>query len=109
VSKLKNGTKAFIKMGLLKQGYIPQEEAEARAAICVDCPENNADSTSLLIVLMEKVTNRTTRFEDKLGVCMVCGCVLNTLVHATEDLVDTSIQHPQKCWKNKLTQERLCT
>ena len=109
VKQFKHGVQAFIKMGVCNTGYTTQEEAEKRADICVGCAHNNTDSTSKLIVFMEATTSRKTKHSENLGVCGLCGCVLNTLVHAENDLVDTTDirKHPTYCWKHEISREKL--
>lgn len=66
---------------------VPQEKAEARAAVCVACPKNGqgdftkwftAPAAEAIRRQQEKLSSRklATSLDDKLGVCEACLCPL---------------------------------
>jgi len=94
VSKVAKGESAWVEQG----------EAERRAAICVQCP-NNQDvacgwcSGSPLPVIANHLAGRHTSVDDKLKSCSVCLCHLKAKVHMPLDTLDASgLDLPSFCW-----------
>jgi len=102
--QFKSGAKAFVEMGILKRGYVPQAEADNRAKVCASCAHNKTDRISLMLTIMEALVGKETKYDNALGVCDLCECVLPALVHASAHLVDTTHieKYPQTCWKHTL-------
>ena len=67
--------------------WVDQEEADRRAAICVQCNLNVSVSGSCAACadkfakVMAIVGSRKTRFDEDLGACSLCGCLLQVAVH----------------------------
>lgn len=91
------------------------ELSEHRASICVGCPQNqNKDLTSIFTEpvarlirsqLKERMALKlTTSQDDKLGVCIACGCPLKLKVHVPMDYIKAHIKKPDfdaldpRCW-----------
>lgn len=94
---------------------VPQEEAQARADICVTCPKNIgelaiatpvASAVKKIIALKNQIKLRVDG-ESKLHTCEVCGCALRLLVWQPSNLVQSQLteeerqQTPAHCWKIK--------
>jgi hypothetical protein len=99
--------------GMLRKrdaAFVPQEEAERRAAICAVCPKNVTvlgctACRNIVGWVSEVVGHKHTTYDGKLDGCEVCGCLLKVAVH-----VDLGIQvqgiseemnqeFPDWCWK----------
>jgi hypothetical protein len=89
--------------------FVPQEEAERRAAICSTCPFNG-DVTGcwgcggILTQVTKFLAGRTTQRDRALESCRVCGCVLRAKVHLPLDVIQdfetrTSLDYPEWCWQ----------
>ncbi len=120
IDTIKAGTRTLMSWATesVKGGnpYCSQEEAERRAAICATCFANkrmgeclSCGLGNLISSLMaESVDAGTTKLDDKLQSCMVCGCLLQKKVHIRADLIKSSdIQKAAyaeipKCWHNKI-------
>ena len=91
---------------------VEQEEADYRAAICVDCPSNIKPSGcipcgmgSVVKQLSRFVGARETAHDNKLESCKHCGCLnkaqlwfqLELLQRHTSDRVNSEL--PDNCWK----------
>lgn len=97
--------------------WIPQEEAERRAAICVGCDLNSKHIsfgcgscmgafTKLLKLI---IGNKKTSHDNLLGQCGVCSCALKASVHIPLDLQWNALDEEAKekfrdpglsyCWK----------
>ena len=88
--------------------FVPQEEAERRAAICAACPENvKVEGCSACRNLVGRLTQllgrRKTSLDSKLQGCRVCGCSNVAQVHIPLDAlakgVKPDMEFPQTCWK----------
>lgn len=97
--------------------WVPQEEAERRAAICVTCDLNSkritfgcgSCSSGFLKLLKLVIGNKTTTQDNSLGSCGVCSCALKVAVHVPLDLQWDALDEPTKekfrdpslsyCWK----------
>lgn len=106
------GTGAYMLVRrMLKQGkpiLVSQGEAEHRALVCRSCPKNigkDHDAADKLMAAM--VDNRKVPDAEKLGICSICSCQINTIVHVVPEIImhgnNTSYlkQHPAHCWKQK--------
>lgn len=91
------------------------DEAQARADVCLKCP-NNVPESSVTGVVADGV-RRMLEFKNKvglrvdgeksLGACAVCKCVLRLQVHEPAELLKLQIKNgkevfPFQCWKNHL-------
>jgi len=90
----------------LAQGaqWVPIEEAERRAAICVACHENRSAKLCLACSALKWVAERagmpSTSRDPELQNCRVCGCVNRIAVHVPKDALDvTGLTFPKHCWK----------
>lgn len=84
--------------------WVPQEEAERRASICLQCHENKTMKMCLgctqLKWLAERSGMPTTSKDAELKSCRVCGCVNSVAVHVPKDALDVAgLQFPANCWK----------
>jgi len=83
--------------------------AQARADICLKCPEHNPDQTATVLVgeVVRKVLEAknkiglTVNNEDELGSCKVCGCVLKLQCFEPLELIDKNEKFDKDCWKLK--------
>jgi hypothetical protein len=98
-----------------KDAFVPQEEAERRAAICAGCPNNeptvNWCSTCPGNVIWaigkfreafkKPAPNMTSSLDDKLFSCKICGCANAVQIHiSTECLTRVKdYEYPEHCWK----------
>jgi hypothetical protein len=90
------------------QEFVPQEEAERRAAICRACPYNvPIDNCTVCAGLSQKVAkllgNRATGHDGHLKACGVCGCSNAAQVHFPLEVLQRGITSgmvfPPHCWK----------
>ncbi len=93
-----------------KPGFVDQSEAERRAQICVDCPHNVEVSgcfgcTNVARLILDAINDRTTREDEKLKNCRVCGCVNRAQVWVPKETLDQGVTpemreaFPAYCWK----------
>ena len=73
-------------------GWVTKKEANRRAAICAQCPNNLAQKKSVTTRFNDKVaglftTSRTTDHDSKLKDCNVCGCPLAVKVHYSDEII----------------------
>ena len=90
------------------QGLVDQSEAERRAAICVECPNNKPTevvicsgcwSANFVREAAEKLSTRHTSLDNKLDTCSLCQCRNLLKVHVQrEAMADKSIDWPSWCW-----------
>lgn len=96
---------SFIKNG---GKCVPQEEAERRARICMQCPYRVHDAlckscNGMADFFTENFLNKTTPYDSELGNCGVCKCYNKVAVHwplesqSTEGL--SKEDFPEYCWK----------
>lgn len=89
--------------------YVPQEEADRRAAICASCPlQHEAEGCfgcrgiqGLVNVVRGK---RSTPYDGRLLNCSVCGCFNQVQVHIPLDVLqkasgDLDYNGNPECWK----------
>ncbi len=91
--------------------YVPQEQAEARAAVCVGCPFNDdpqgctsCNAKSMQEALRIVIGNRNTLLDGQLKSCRVCQCGLKSKVHLPHDVLWDNMPESQRarlpahCW-----------
>lgn len=87
--------------------FVSQEEAERRAAICSECPNNAAIGGCVgcngVRALVSKVRgSRTTAQDSRLRQCTVCGCDNQVKVWLKDSVVDNEgLNFPDHCWAKK--------
>lgn len=96
-----------VKVASGESAWVEQGEAERRALICADCP-NNQDivcgwcAGSPLPVIANHLGGRHTSSDDKLKSCSVCLCQLKAKVHMPLEVMDTAgLDVPSFCWLSK--------
>lgn len=86
---------------------VPSEEAERRARICANCPQNlHGICTSCLGNEFQDVfrwliaRRRETKLDSVLDTCGVCGCLLRAKVHVSLDELAKMDKktYPENCW-----------
>jgi len=95
---------------------VAKEEAERRAAVCLECPRHDttggltkyfvkeAARELMLVAGMLKDMDVTTSLDDKLGVCEVCECPMIAKVHCRNEILKKHIKSDQvaklheSCW-----------
>lgn len=86
---------------------VPQEEAERRAQICVQCPLNVgmggcAPCKGAVSAFRDQFLRRSTTVDERLKSCGVCGCDNRTQVHVPLDVLTRAretLEYPGFCWK----------
>lgn len=108
VSKIRDGTRLL--MGRLFRGkdfLVKQEEADRRAKICANCPEDlrgicsSCMSNEFFDIFGWMLrANRKTPYDSALEVCAVCGCLLTAKVHISNETLFALSKHkyPPNCW-----------
>jgi hypothetical protein len=94
--------------------FVPQEEAERRANICLTCPLNQplqlgcgACQSTILQGISNLMGSHTTTLDEKLGACGICSCSLKVAVHFPLEAQQFSLTEQMKqefkdlgyCWK----------
>ena len=87
IADVVTGTKAMINQVAAGNPLVSQEEATARAAICIRCPMNSpiaggcamCQAGAELIGLL--IHGRTTPYDAKLSNCRICSCYTACAVH----------------------------
>lgn len=104
----------------LGEGGVPvyQRQAEHRAAICIQCPENRhgkwweSAKTAIANVIKDQLSakngaNITVSTEEQLNLCAICGCCLPLKVHVPLHHIlehtdaATLARFPEMCWIRK--------
>lgn len=88
------------------ENMVAQEEADRRAAICVQCPHNVFPDKGPFIAWSDSVAEASTggrksASHDMLGNCAVCSCPLRAKVFA-KDVTPTDQERqelPDFCWQ----------
>lgn len=100
--------KAVAEKIALGSQFVPQEEAERRAEICVRCPQNLpahgcAGCAKIAEMLTPGMSAKHTREDDRLKNCSVCKCYNRMQVHFPLDILRSSGSidgvYPEWCWK----------
>ena len=91
-----------------KDGCVSQEEAERRAAICVNCPENGEQevvtcagcwTAKFVKDAAEALSTKHTSLDSQLRTCRKCQCSNLLKVHVKrEAMEERQIDWPQNCW-----------
>lgn len=86
--------------------FVPQEEADRRAAICRKCPENRPVGMCLgcsatLRWMAERVGWPSTKVDPELQSCAICSCLNRLKVHVPLGVIDNKgLEYPSFCWQN---------
>ena len=89
-------------------GFVPQEEAERRAAICTACPLNQkiegcTPCAALLETVAGAIAGRHTSRDAGLQGCGVCSCSNQVQVHIPSEVLHKGVTpdmvFPDWCWK----------
>lgn len=94
-------------LGVFRGEFVPQAEAERRAAICSTCPLNKTVTGcwgcgGLLAAATKFLAGRTTSRDKALDSCAVCGCVMRVKVHLPMEVMDNSgLEYPEWCWQRQ--------
>lgn len=102
LSDLKNflhAASTFIDSGA---SFVPQEEAESRAAICARCPLNVPVTgcfgcAGIANAAMDFIAQRKTEQDDKLQSCQICGCFMRVKVWMPKQ--SDGQPYPEWCWQ----------
>lgn len=89
--------------------FVTQEKAEARAAVCVDCPYNVVPEKGKVNEWLDEIAvacvgDRRTSVHTELGTCAVCSCPLSSKVFyggKIELELEELEQMPNFCWQRK--------
>jgi hypothetical protein len=96
---------------LILDGTVDQEEANQRAAICVNCPLNSAVSgcvpcSGIGSAIQTLIGNKNTPADHLLKTCGVCGCVNKVKVWVKRDtlaklpsVISNQEKYPDGCWQ----------
>jgi hypothetical protein len=89
-------------------GFVPQQEAERRAAICAACPKNQeiegcTACSNLVATVTSVLGDRGTKFDGQLKGCAVCSCSNAAQAHIPLEVlhkgVTAEMEFPSHCWK----------
>lgn len=96
--------------GWLKGGaeLVSKEVLSERQSICNTCPMNkhtNACACFPIYKAIERVVPQDRR-NDNLGVCSICGCLINAKAQLKDEVIQASNKSsnpkfPSWCWQNK--------
>lgn len=90
--------------------FVTQDQADARASICIECPENVDPEKGMLVAWEDEIAqacvgDRKSKYHDRLHTCKACGCLLKGKVFYSGKLElepDTLAQMPVgKCWQRE--------
>lgn len=96
------GAKAYVRRLFSKEKFVTPQDAEKRAAICVDCNQNLVNIGHRMSqfytdrFMLHQTGGKKTPLDDKLHTCKICTCLLRSKVHypakeVAESLSDTEI------------------
>ncbi len=118
LSHVMQGTMTMIRHKLAGSQLVDSSEAERRAAICRNCPNNVSFSkpcsgtcAELKALVNAIVGSRMTKYDEDLKSCQICGCFLSASVWVPLEVQMPSLTEQQKaqfeyaaqtvgCWKN---------
>lgn len=95
---------------------VAQPEADRRSEICAGCPYNVpvhgcSVCKGIAAKIFEIVGNRSSRFDNQLKGCAICGCDNKSQIHVPLSVlakgVTPEMKFPAFCWKVKLNKEHL--
>lgn len=108
--------KALHALGFAANPLVDQAEADRRAAICINCPNNVAFAKpcagicqELAVVVNSIKGARRTKYDDSLKACRVCKCFNAAQVWVNYDLLRKTVTKqqdaywPDFCWKRPKT------
>lgn len=106
------GMKVFSTWGLAGAPMVPQEEANRRAGICIQCPINVgisgcATCRKIASYITGSVAKKRTPYDDLLKACAVCHCALKAMVWfpaatiTSHESPDRQNVRPSFCWAKK--------
>lgn len=108
-----NWIKASVRKATSGLSYVPQEEAERRAEICVACPYNviieggcGGGCRDVTQWLTPGMAGKKTKQDTRLKSCAVCTCFNSIQVHFpleilnADDTAERLAAYPEFCWKS---------
>ena len=103
---------AFGVSRLHDDAFVHEKEAERRAAICVNCPENDTTlcmtCRGLKAIALKLIgRKRKTLLDRRMGTCRICKCALGAKVWVVDSILDKLTEHdyPTGCWMHKKKKE----
>ena len=84
------------------QAFVPIQEAEKRAAVCIRCPYNMLDKEDSRLkrysnkYIQDIVGERKTSLDAKLFSCEICSCPLRPKVHISQKIVEESLTKEER-------------
>ena len=97
------GAKAAVKIAASgDSAYTTQQEAEARAVICVDCFQNVENKKHSRLgrytdkYLRSMVGSRRTSLDEQLFSCNLCTCPLRPKVHVTQSIIEEALTRKER-------------
>lgn len=116
LSDIITGTRTMLSFWWNGKPIVQRAEAERRAAICVNCPNNVLFAKSctgicaeLREVVSDIINHQGTQFDSRLHSCQICGCFLQASIWIDSKLqVDVLTPEQQAqfetvdpCWKKR--------
>ena len=112
---LKRGLMGYMKGGIslvknmVYRKYANKEEAEKRAAVCVQCPYNVFPDKDGFIKWTDEIAyhalgDRTTELDDHLGNCAICSCPMRVKIwYGGKDFGVEGVESrlPGYCWQKR--------
>lgn len=104
------GMQAFARLMSGGLQFVPQAEADRRAAICTSCFFNVGISgcgtcQKMATLIVGDVAKQKTPYDGSLKACAVCKCSLPALVHFPMEALETTLekqaQYPDFCWQSQ--------
>jgi len=88
---------------------VEQDVADKRAKICTTCPNNVPikgcmGCSGLIPKLLKATKGASTKHDDQLRGCNVCGCQLKAKVHLPKEVANDEnedLKFPATCWLSK--------
>lgn len=108
-----SGTATLVDFFLSGSKRVPAEEAEGRAAICVECPKNvplaecsTCNTAEIRDIITKVVEGGKTSVDAKLHVCAVCSCSNQAAVWMPLEVMhiaaEVDARLPGFCWKKSV-------
>jgi len=109
-----SGTKVLVAFKLAGSPLVERSEAERRAEICRNCPMNVSFTAGcnkcrdLSDMVQKVIQNQSTRFDDQLKSCSICGCYTRLAVWLPLSIQCRGVTEAQRqefskvenCWKS---------